>query len=1042
MAPSRTNLRLTASLLRDHRRAAGLTQHALASRAGVSVGLIRDLEQGRTRRPRPAALAALAGALGLSKAQAAELDGDGITRGLRLQVLGPLTASRDGVAIPLGGPAQRAVLGLLALAQGSLVHRTTIIDVLWPDGPPAGAVNLVQAHVSRLRRTLEPVPPPGQHGGLLACVGTSYRFQARLGELDRLAFDQLVASARAASPAASPNLACDLYGQAIELWRGEPLADVDLLRGYPAVVGLARQRAEVTIEYASAAFAAGRPRLVLALLRDLAGREPLNEQAHAQLMIALAGTGQQAEALAVYRTVSRRLDEELGMPPGHELADSYHSVLRQEVRVSGSAAAVASGTKTGTAGAKPAPAAVTPRQLPGAPEHFVGRAAELAALTRMLHQCESGAPGTVVISAIGGTAGVGKTTLAVHWAHQVAHRFADGQLYVNLRGFDPSGIPTTPADAVRGFLGALGVPADRVPAGLEAQSGLYRSLLADKRMLIVLDNAQDEQQVRPLLPAGSGSLVIVTSRNELAGLAASDGARLLTVDLLSQADARKMLAVRLGFDRAAQEPAAVSEIAELCARLPLALAVAAARATVRRRFPLADLAAELREHPGRLDVLDVGDPAASVRAVLSWSYRQLGPDGAKMFRLLGLHPGPDSTARAAASLAGIGLVSARRQLRELVTANLVTEHTPGRYALHDLLRDYALEQATIDCDDGFRRAAVARILDHYLHTANAAAVLLNPMRRPIASAVRGTSVAPEPLADEQQALTWFETEHQVLIAVVALAARDGYDAWAWQLPLAMTDFLDRLGQWREFDAIHRVALAAAVRCRDKAAEAAIRRLLANSCARLGDYEQAQQHLAECLELFQELGDQSGVGRVHVSLSWLAEHQGCYDDALGHDERAVRVFAAIGDKSHQAAALNALGWHHTRLGRPERARIFCRQALALNRELGIRHGQAATWDSLGYAEHQLGNFGEAAVCYGSALDILMDIGDRFNQAGVLSRLGDSRCAAGDTSGGEDAWRQALDIFEDLHHPDAAELRAKLKITTDRSVPDSCRQPTRV
>jgi transcriptional regulator with XRE-family HTH domain len=330
-----------------------------------------------------------------------------------------------------------------------------------------------------------------------------------------------------------------------------------------------------------------------------------------------------------------------------------------------------------------------PRQLPAAVADFTGRAAELQTLSRMLDEAGAGVPGTVVISAIGGTAGVGKTALALYWAHRAAGRFADGQLYVNLRGFDPSGAPATPAEAIRRFLDALAVPPERIPPDPEAQAGLYRSLLADRKMLVVLDNARDEQQVRPLLPASPGSLVLVTSRNQLAGLAAAERARLLTVDVLAHDESVQLLTDRLGARRAAAEPEAVDEIARLCAHLPLALTVAAARAAVRPGFPIASLAADLRDTAGRLDALDSGDPGASVRAVFSWSYQQLSAEAARMFRLLGLHPGPDISVPAAASLAAVEKPEARRLLRELARGCLIAEHIPGRYAFHDLLRAYA-----------------------------------------------------------------------------------------------------------------------------------------------------------------------------------------------------------------------------------------------------------------------------------------------------------------------------------------------------------------
>jgi transcriptional regulator with XRE-family HTH domain len=365
----------------------------------------------------------------------------------------------------------------------------------------------------------------------------------------------------------------------------------------------------------------------------------------------------------------------------------------------------------GAGPAGPALAGV-PHQLPAAVTDFTGRAVEVAALAQIVENAGGGGPGTVVISAIGGTAGVGKTALALHWAHQVAGRFGDGQLYVNLCGFGPSGSPATASGAIRGLLDALGIQPECIPASPEAQAGLYRSLLSDKRVLLVLDNALDEQQVRPLLPASAGSLVIITSRNQLSGLVAADGARLLILDVLTHAEAVQALAVRLGAGRAAAEPALVDEIAGLCACLPLALAVTAARAAARPGLPLSALAAELRDAAGRLDALDAGDPAASVRAVFSWSYQQLSADTARMFRLLGLHPGPDISIPAAASLAGTSRSEARRMLGELTRGCLVSEYAPGRYAFHDLLRAYAADQARAHDGQAERATATGRVLDY------------------------------------------------------------------------------------------------------------------------------------------------------------------------------------------------------------------------------------------------------------------------------------------------------------------------------------------
>jgi tetratricopeptide (TPR) repeat protein len=670
-----------------------------------------------------------------------------------------------------------------------------------------------------------------------------------------------------------------------------------------------------------------------------------------------------------------------------------------------------------------------PRQLPAAVARFTGRAAELRALTWMLGQdVPGGGPGTVVISAIGGTAGVGKTVLALHWAHQVAERFGDGQLYVNLRGYDPSGTPTAPEAAIREFLDALGVPPEGIPPSPEAQEGLYRSLVAGKRMLIVADNARDEAQVRPLLPASPGSLVLVTSRSHLGGLAAADGARLISLDVLSHAEAVHMLTARLGTARVTAEPAAVDRIASLCACLPLALAVAAARAAARPGFPLAALAAELADAAGRLDVLDTGDPGSSVRAVFSWSTRQLSAESARMFRLLGIHPGPDISVAAAASLAGRAQPQARALLRELSRMHLIAEHVPGRYAFHDLLRAYAAEQARHTDSDTGRREATGRMLDHYLHTAARAARLLNPAMEPaVLSPPRPGAAAGQP-GDHRQAHAWFEAEHQVLLAAVALAAGSGFDSHAWQLPWAMAPFLQTRGHWQQWAATQCTALAAATRLDDAAAQALSGRLLAMARTRLGDHDQAPGHFASSLTLYQRLGNRLGQAKVHQGLGNLADGQGRYADALGHAEQALRLYQAIGDKASEAEALNNVGWYHALLGGYQQARVFCRQAVTLCADVGNRWLEGAAWDSLGYVEHHLGNFAEAAACYQRALRIARERGDRFDEATTLTHLGEAYHAAGEPAHAREAWQQALAILEDTHNPDAGPVRAKLASTT--------------
>jgi tetratricopeptide (TPR) repeat protein/transcriptional regulator with XRE-family HTH domain len=670
--------------------------------------------------------------------------------------------------------------------------------------------------------------------------------------------------------------------------------------------------------------------------------------------------------------------------------------------------------------------AVIPRQLPAAVPQFTGRVRELAALNAVLDATRPSYTAGVAVAAIDGPPGVGKTALAVGWAHQAAVRFPDGQLYANLCGFGSADKILAASTAIRGFLDALGIQAGQIPPDAASKAGLYRSLLAGKRVLIVADNARDSEQIRPLLPGSPGCLVLVTSRNRLIGLSAAEGARLITLDVLTDGEARELLTQRLGARRARAEPGAVGDLARLCGRLPLALAVVVARAAARPHMPLTALAAELADNAHRLGALQTGDPATDVRTVFSWSCRHLGQEPAQLFRLLGVHPGPDITAQAAAALLGTQQDHARAMLDGLAMANLATEQVPGRYSMHDLLRAYAAEQAAELESPAGCRGAIQRVLDYYLHTSHAAALVLNPHRVSVPAlppACPGGSY--ERFDRHQQALAWFEAEHHVLLRCVSLAAETGSDTYAWILPWAMTEFLDRRGHWHEWAASQRTALAAATRLGDLAGQAAAHRAIATACMRLTDYRQARGHLAACLRLHRLRGDPAGEALARHSLGRVAEHQGRYADALRHEQQALGRFRDADDPAGRALALNAIGWYHILLGRPKQAETFCRHALILYCHTGNRVGQAQAWDSLGYVEHQLGRVDHATACYHRALGIFRDLGELFGQADTLTRLGDTRAAAADPLQAQAVWQQALDILEDLRHPDAARVRAKLR-----------------
>jgi tetratricopeptide (TPR) repeat protein len=665
-----------------------------------------------------------------------------------------------------------------------------------------------------------------------------------------------------------------------------------------------------------------------------------------------------------------------------------------------------------------------PRQLPAGVRHFTGRADELKTLSGLLDRTTQDA-GMVVISSIGGAAGIGKSALAVHWAQRHADRFPGGQLYINLHGFGPVGPPLEARMVVRRFLSALGVPPTRIPADVDAQFDLYRSLLADRRMLVVLDNARDAEQVRPLLPGASGSMALITSRDQLASLIAVEGACPLTLDLLTPEESRELLTRRVGAERLASEQQAVSDLSNLCARLPLALNIAAAHAAVHPQRPLATLVGELRDTRRRLDVLASRDRAADVRAVFSWSYRTLSAEAACMFRLLGVHPGPDISGPAAASLAALDHDQARRALDELAGAHLLTEHVPGRYAFHDLLRDYAAEQAHCAESEAERTTAMHRVLDHYLHTAHAACALLYPDFLALALAAPHPGVTYEHPGDREQALAWYQAEHAVLVVAIATAAEGGFDTHTWQITATVATFLAREGHWPEWFAASQAALAAAQRGGDLAGQANAQRRLGNVLAEQGSYQEAEAHLQQALTLYEALGDDASHGSTHLSLASALDRQNRPAQALSHARRALELYRNASHQAGQAWALNEIGWCHDLLGEFGQALTFCLAALKLSRELGDRYIEASTLDSIGYAYHHLGRHAEAITHYQLALRVRRIAVYRYSEANTLTHLGDTHQAVGDQPAAHNAWHQALDILDSLQHPDADAVRAKLQ-----------------
>jgi DNA-binding SARP family transcriptional activator/tetratricopeptide (TPR) repeat protein len=943
-------------LVRRYRHAAGLTQIELADKTGISVAALRDFEQSRRHRPRPGTLATLARGLGLDPDETAGFtraaaswhrsERPGIrpwragsagtlappkpSQGLWLAALGPLEAWKDGTPLSLGPPARRAVLGLLLVEPGVLVRRDTIIDVLWGEAPPRTAVGLVQAHVSRIRRLLDPPKGTGygdevvDGDGVISSVRGAYRLSLSREQLDLLVFRDLAARAAAAWGSGDEATAIECYGQAVGLWRGDPLADLEVLNGYPGVAALSQELVGVLLRYAEVACALGLHFRVLPRLRALADADPLNEPAHARLVIALAGCGQQAAAIRVYEGVRARLDRELGLYPGEELTEAYLRVLRQDIRPG----------KTGRVPMSRLASAdsvhVVPRQLPVGPRNFMGRGGELAALSALLER-EPGQASGVVIAALTGMAGIGKTALAVHWAHRVASQFPDGQLFINLRGFGPSGAPVTATEAVRGFLVALGVAPARIPQDPDGQAGLFRSLLVGRRMLIVLDNAQDAEQVRPLLPGSPGCLVLVTSRNRLTGLAAAEGAHLLNLGGLTASESRDLLCASVGAERAMAEPVAVSELIGECACLPLALCDVAARAVARPGLPLAALAAEMRDTPGRLDALETGEPATSVRMVFSWSRARLGEPASRMFGMLGIHHGPDIAVPAAASLTGMPREQAYLALAELCDEHLLTEYAPGRYNLHELLRAYAAERARTSDSDAERRAAVYRVLDYYLHAATAASSFICPDRIQLTLSRPRPGVVLEEITGSEQAAEWFENERYALLAAIGRAVEGEYSPHAWELPWAAGWLFRDEACWQLLATAQESALAIAVRLGDLAGQVLTRQHLGSLRFLLGDIVGAGHHLDEAVKLATRLGDEQLRALTGLSHAYVLQSQGRTFEAMVQAKHALRLYHAAGDRKGESRALYTIGWYLFQLGDYKKAAGFSSRALRADRE---------------------------------------------------------------------------------------------------------------
>src|SRR5574341_134716 len=970
--------------LREHRRRAGLTQQELAVRAGVSVRALRELEQDRVRHPHQRSVQQLMTTLGLldleRPASAATVTQPGDPHGddgpVWIGVLGPLAVRHGGVAVDPGTAKVRSLLGLLAIQPGDLVARDEIVDGLWGERPPATCLALVHTYVARLRRRLE----GGHHGSDAAPAVVldhgGYRLRADVDGLDVLRFTQLAGRAHDASVAGSHAAACDTFAQPLAVWRGPVLADLSLrLRQHPAAVGLAQRRIAAALAWADLATQIGRGEQVIELLRRLAGDEPLHEELHARLMLALTSCGQQAAALGLFADLRARLVEELGVEPGPRVHDVYLRILRQQVAPAvdaTSAVAGAAGRRTGS-GKDRVPPQQLPLDLPG----FTGREEQLAQLDGLLPG--AGQPATtVIIASVSGTAGVGKTALAVHWAHRVRSRFRDGSLFANLRGHDPTGAPVPPAEVLDGFLRALGVRPALIPPSVEERAGLFRTLLNNRRMLIVLDNAGMSEQVRWLLPGAVGCLVVITSRSELSGLVVRSGAHRVPVGLLSESDALALLRQVIGPDRLAAEPAAAVELTRQCAYLPLALRLAAERAGRHPHLTLADLTRELADEYDRLDLLAAeDDETTAVRAVFSWSYRALTPLAARMFRRLGLHPGPEISFAAVAVLNDATRQQTRRVLETLTSVHLVQEIARDRYHLHD------------------------------------------PLDLP------AVAEKPTGFAGTKAALEWCERERANLVAATRCAAQAGLVDIAWKLPFTLWSYFTVRKRWNDWIQSHQVGLAAVRDGRDRYGEACLLTSIANAYRDIRRFDAAFAHFQQAISLSREIGDRWLEAAALILLDIAQRDLRQFDTAIDCCQDALAIFAVVDDPWGKAWAFYNIGETYRDLGHYAQAIDYSGQALAWFGQINDPWGTGWSLSSIAQTLRHLHRLDEATDYCKKALSAAREVGNRQGEALALYTLGKIQHDAGHTASGRRSWRQALAIFEELGAPQAAEVRTRLR-----------------
>jgi DNA-binding SARP family transcriptional activator len=929
---------------------------------------------------------------------------------LRFGILGPLEVRDGDRVLPIGSSKQRTVLAALVLGVNRVVSVQELVDVVWGDQPPRTAENALSVHVAQLRKA---VGGGRRQGAALVWRPPGYLLEADPNQVDHCQFERLLARARAAKAAGALERAADDLRRALGLWRGRALADAasDRLQAVEAP-RLEEQRMSAFEERIELDLQLGRHLVVIGELEALAAAAPLRERLRGLLMLALYRSGRQAEALEVYRSTWRLLRDELGVQPGPELQRLQQAILANEPALTPPEAPL------GLPGGSPGTIDV-PCQLPPDIDDFTGRGVAVAQVQQLLEREQTTA---IVISAIAGKAGVGKTALAVHVAHRLRPRFPDGQLYVNLRGAEAQA--REPSEVLAEFLRALGMEGTMILDGLEERVRQFRTRLADRRVLVVLDNAANEAQLRPLLPGSRGCVALVTSRARLGGL---EAAHSLTLEVLDPEEAVALLAKLAGPARVAAELQAAQAIVRLCGWLPLAVRIAGARLAARPKWRLALLAERLADERRRLDELTVGD--LEVRASIALSYHGCSQEQRRLFRLLGLLVMPSFAAWVAAALLDTEPAEAEALLEGLVDAQLIDaagqdEAGQLRYRLHDLLRVYARERLLAQEPTPERQAALRRMLQGYLTLAERADALLvpsglhrfggDPAARPHTDHPAATVVDRDPMA-------WFEAERASLVAAVEQACQGPMGRLGWQLADAQGGFLQlhaRLDDWQH---TRTLALAAARRAGDRDAEARIVAGLSDLYAERDRVDDARRCLRQSLAAFRETSNRNGELQCLVNLSAADLHQGRFTEAIARLEHTLAGFRELGLRSWEALALYLLGSAHHQQGRLEEATACLSQSLTLIRAVADRPWEAAILRRLGLVHSQQGQREEAIACLQQSLVLARAGGERLGQAYILQSLGELYLKQGRLEDAAGCLLQSLALVRALGDRDA-EARA--------------------